>query len=408
MTNSKNLCLSAIGDFLSKPPIIEFKSVSKKDRNEWIQIVIMDYKYLKCSRSDKGVLRQYIMRMTGISKSQLTRLIDEYKQHGTLKPKEYERHKFKKVYTKKDIESLADLDNAHECLAGPATIKIMKQDYDNFGKIEYEQLKNISVSHLYRLRITDRYKFRAKTFTKTNPTKVAIGERRKPEPNGKPGYLCVDTVHQGDKEGEKGVYHVNIVDMTTQYEFIGSVEAISEKYMKKVLTELLVQFPFKIIEFHADNGSEYINKIVVELLNKLMIKLTKSRPRQTTDNALIESKNGSIIRKHMGYIHIPRGKASLVNSFYQKHFNTYLNYHRPCAFAEIKIDERGKEKKIYPKENYMTPYEKLKSLKNVELYLKSGISFEMLNSIALEMSSTDYAKKMQKEKQILFKNLFNR
>lgn len=49
--------------------------------------------------------------------------------------------------------------------------------------------------------------------------------------------------------------------------------------MKKVLTELLAQFPFEIIEFHADNGSEYINKVVVKLLNKLVIKLTKSRPR---------------------------------------------------------------------------------------------------------------------------------
>ena len=235
MTNSKNLCLSAIGDFLSKPPIIEFKSVSKEDRNEWIQKVIMDYKYLKCSRLDKGMLRQYIVRMTSISKSQLTRLISEYKRRGTLKSKPYKRNKFETIYTKGDVELLVSLDNAHECLAGPATVKIMKSDYANFGKIEYIRLKDISVSHLYRLRITDRYRYMAKTFTKTNPTKVNIGERRKPEPNGKPGYLCVDTVHQGDKNGEKGVYHINIVDMTTQFEFVGSVEAISEKYMKKVL-----------------------------------------------------------------------------------------------------------------------------------------------------------------------------
>ena len=408
MINSKNLCLSAIGDFLSKPPIIEFKSVSKKGRNEWIQNVIMDYKYLKCSRSDKGMLRRYIMRMTGISKSQLTRLINEYKQRGTLKPKVYERHKFEKIYTKGDIELLADLDNAHECLAGPATINIIKSDYDNFRKTEYKRLRNISISHLYRLRITDRHKFRAKTFSKTNPTKVSIGERRKPEPNGKPGYLCVDTVHQGDKDGEKGAYHINLVDMVTQNEFVGSVEAISEKYMKKILSDLLLKFPYTIIEFHADNGSEYINKIVAELLNKLIIKLTKSRPRKSNDNAIVESKNGSVIRKHMGYIHIPRGKADLVDEFYQNYFNTYLNYHRPCAFAEIKIDKRGKEKKTYPKENYMTPYEKLKSLENAEQYLKPGITFEELDKTAYAMSHTDYAKNMQKAKQILFKNLWSR
>jgi len=407
MTNSKNLCLSAISDYLAKPPIIEFKSVSRKDRNKWIQQIIMEHKYLKCSRSDKGILKEYIIKMTGISKSQLTRLIKEYRLRGTLKPKEYKRNKFEKIYTKKDIESLADLDNAHECLSGPATIKIIKSDYDDFEKIEYERLKNISVSHLYRLRTTDRYKFRAKTFAKTNPVKRSIGERRKPEPNGKPGYLCVDTVHQGDKDGEKGAYHINLVDMVTQNEFIGSVEAISEKYMKKILSDLLKKFPYTIIEFHTDNGSEYINRVVAELLNKLIIKLTKSRPRKSNDNALVESKNGSVIRKHMGYMHIPRGKAELVNGFYQDCFNDYLNYHRPCAFAEIKIDKKGKERKTYPKENYMTPYEKLKSLENAEQYLKPGITFEEMDKIAYATSHTDYAKKMQKEKQVLFKNLRN-
>jgi hypothetical protein len=84
----------------------------------------------------------------------------------------------------------------------------------------------------------------------------------------------------------------------------------------------------------------------------------------------------------MGYMHIPRGKALLVNEFYQNHFNDYLNYHRPCAFAEIKIDKKGKERKTYPKENYMTPYEKLKSLDNAEQYLKPGITFEELDKIA--------------------------
>ena len=270
--------------------------------------MIMEHKYLKCSRSEKSLLRRYIMRMTGIFKSQLTRLIAEYKKRGTLKAREYKRNSFEQVYTRNDIELLAKTDNAHECLAGSTTIRIMNNDYDIFGKTEFVRLKNISVAHLYRLRAKPRYRCRAKTFTKTNPTKVDIGERKKPEPEGKPGYLCVDTVHQGDKDGEKGAYHVNIVDLVTQTEFVGSVEAISEKYMREVLTEPLKQFPFRIIEFHADNGSEYINKIVAKLLNKLHIDLTKSRPRQTTDNTLIESKNGSIIRKHMGYIHILEAK----------------------------------------------------------------------------------------------------
>ncbi len=87
-------------------------------------------------------------------------MIAEFKERRTLKRRNYVRHKFKQKYTKGDIELLAEVDNANECLAGPATIKLMNEDYDNFGKTKFVRLKDISVSHLYRLRTTDRYKLR--------------------------------------------------------------------------------------------------------------------------------------------------------------------------------------------------------------------------------------------------------
>ena len=52
-------------------------------------------------------------------------------------------------------------------------------------------------------------------YTKTKPAPVKIGERTKPINNGQPGFLRVDSVHQGDKDGEKGVYHINLVDEVT-------------------------------------------------------------------------------------------------------------------------------------------------------------------------------------------------
>ena len=402
MKNSISLSLAEIKEFLGSSSVLKFKSKSRNERNEWIEKVLIHHKYLKCFKPEKTLLRKYIQKITGISKSQLTRLIDEYKRRGTLKTKEYKRNKFPKVYDLEEIALLGKIDNAHNVLSGPATKKIIKEEVEIYNNEEYEKLKDLSVSHLYRLRKTRRYHEKVKIFSKTRPTKVPIGERRKPEPNGLPGYLCVDTVHQGDKEKEKGVYHINIVDMATQFEFIGAVEGIAESFMKPILEELLEKFPFKIIEFHSDNGSEYINKVVAKLLNKLLIELTKSRPRRSNDNALIETKNGAIIRKNIGYTHIPKNKACFVNKFYQDWFNTYLNYHRPCAFAKTVIDKKGKEKKTYPHENYMTPYEKLKSIKNVKKYLKTGITLKELDEIAYAMSHTEYAICMQKEKDKIF------
>jgi len=405
MNNSKNLSLSEINDFLKSSESITFKSKSREERNKWIQSIIMHHRYLKCSKKHKIILRRYIMKITGLSKAQMTRLISEYKKRGTLKLKEYKRCSFEKIYTKADIELLAKVDNAHKRISGPATISLLKDEFNIFEKTEYERLKNISVAHLYRLRSTPRYHERSIVYSKTNPTKVPIGERRKPEPSGKPGYLCVDTVHQGDKDGKKGVYHINMVDIVTQYEYVGAVEAISENFMKKILSELLEKFPFVIIEFHTDNGSEYINRSVVELLNKLLIQLTKTRPRHSNDNGLAETKNGAVIRKHMGYIHIPQKNADKVNEFYFQFFNDYLNYHRPCGFPKIIIDKKGKEKIIYPHADYKTPYMKFKSLKNADNFLREGVTFKELDKIAFEMSHTEYAIKMQKEKQIMFKNI---
>jgi len=406
MLNPTALTLAKIKEFVKSPNAIKFKSKSKVERNEWIENILCQHKYFKCLRPDKTVLRQYIQTMTGLSTSQLTRLITDYRKYGTLKPKEYKRHKFPKLYDLEEISFLADIDNAHNCLSGPATKQIIKDEYELFNKTEYIKLKDLSVAHMYRLRTTRRYHEKVKVFSKTNPTKVPIGERRKPEPNGCSGYLSVDTVHQGDKMGEKGVYHINIVDMVVQYEFVGAVSTISEQFMKPILEELIKKFPFTVIEFHSDNGSEYINKVVVKLLNKLLIELTKSRPRHSNDNALVETKNGAIIRKHIGYIYIPRNKAKIVNRFYQDWFNDYLNYHRPCAFPEITIDKKGKEKRTYPHNNYMTPYAKLKSLENAEQYLKAGITFEELDKVAYAMSHTDYAIQMQKAKELMKKQIF--
>jgi hypothetical protein len=405
--NSAKRSLAEIKEFLTGSVGLEFQSVDKIERNNWIEQVLIFHNYQKCHRLDKGCLRQYIMRISGLKRAHVNRLIGQFLSHHCLKKcppiSATKRHCFPRKYLATDVRLLAEVDNAHARLSGPATIKILKREVEIFGNTDYALLQNISVSQLYRLRTKQSYTRLALTFEKTNPTKVPIGERRRPEPNGKPGYLCVDSVHQGDSKGGKGIYHINITDIVTQFEFIGSVEAISEKYMVTLLADLIRQFPFVIYEIHSDNGSEYINKTIAKLLNELLIKQTKSRPRHSNDNGLAETKNGALVRKHIGYIYIAKQHTELVNNFYQKTFNTYINYHRPCGFATSRINAKGKETKCYLKENYLTPYEKFKSLPDAQQYLKSDITFPELDKIATAQSDTEYAKMMQVEKSKMFK-----
>jgi len=338
--------------------------------------------------------------MTGYSDAQMTRLIKQYRRNGQLMVGASKRRSFPKVYTTDDVARLAATDLAHSRLSGPATKKILAREYTIFKKADFVRLKNISVSHLYRLRGRRQYLSKTKFFTKTKPTTAAIGERRKPTPDGQPGFLRVDTVHQGDYEGEKGVYHINIVDAVLQWEIVGAVEKISEAYLAPLLEDLIDQFPFVIMGFHSDNGSEYINAVVAKLLNKLLIHQTKSRPRHCNDNALVEGKNGAVVRKHMGYGHIEQRYAAVINAFYRQHFNVYLNYHRPCGFATTLMDGRGKEKKVY--DVYRTPFMALQSLLNASDSLKPGVTMAQLDEIALAESDNECAERMQKAKQILF------
>ena len=298
-------------------------------------------------------------------------------------------------------------DEYHQTLSGPATKKLFERGHLVFKEKCYERLAFISVSHIYNLRNSKTYLIKRNYFEITKRTSVAIGERKKPNPNGEPGYIRIDTVHQGDLDKKKGVYHINAVDEVTQYEVICSVEAISEQYLIPILEAMLKTFPFKIKGFHSDNGSEYINRRTAELLNKLHIEFTKSRSRHSNDNALAECKNGAIIRKILGYIHIPQKWAEKINEFNQQYLVPYINFHRPCFFAEEKIDEKGKIKKIYPYKKIMTPYEKLKSLPNAEQYLQDKINFIDLDKEALQLTDLESAKQMKNQRKILFNKIFS-
>lgn len=406
MNDNKLDSPSAIKTFLCGTDKLEFQ-MSKSARYEWIAGTLKRTNYFKLSKKDKGPVREYMERMTDYSWSQLKRLIAQYREKQWIGKVVSNRHVFTKQYTQSDILLLAQTDEAHQTLSGPATKKLFERAYQVYGDLAYKRLAFISVSHLYNLRKGVFYQRQRRHFTKTQRSAVAIGTRRKPNPQGKPGYIRIDTVHQGDQDKQKGVYHINAVDEVTQFEVICSVEKISENYLIPVLEELLTTFPFVIINFHSDNGSEYINRMVAKLLNKLHIEMTKSRSRHSNDNALAESKNGAIVRKYLGYMHIAQKWAPLINEFNRRHLTPYLNFHRPCYFAEIKIDARGKEKKIYPYSSIMTPYEKLKSLPNAISYLKADTSFEVLELQMLSSSDLQAAKAMKKAQSELFKQIFN-
>lgn len=394
MQNAENLNPDQIRRFLELSEGVEFAGQSRAEVYAFTERVLVTQQYAGLGKKERGAVRRYLSKVTGLSLPQIARLIAKYRKSGKVEAEPNRRHSFAARYTDGDIALLAEVDRAHERLSGPATKRILEREHGEFGKQEFQRLAGISVSHLYNLRRSLRYRRQAAVFEPTRPTPVSIAERRKPDPRGRPGFLRIDTVHQGDWDGVKGVYHINAVDAVTQWQVVGCAGKISEHYLIPVLEAMLHQFPFRILGFHSDNGSEFINRTVARLLEKLHAEFTKSRSNRSQDNALVEGKNGAVIRKLIGYGHIPGEQAERVQKFYTAHLNPYLNFHRPCGFATVSLDARGKRRRSYPAGDYQTPYEKLKSLPEAAQYLKPEVGFAQLDRRAARMSDTECARKM--------------
>lgn len=404
MDDSEAISLEQIRTILAGSADLHFTGQKRPEVYAWVESLLVRHQYATLPRSDKGLLHRYVEQMTGRSRAQATRLIASYRKTGRVQAAKYQRTKFATRYTAADLELLAYVDKAHGNLSGPATKRILEREHTEYGQAAYQRLAQISVAHLYRLRNSAAYRRRNTTYQPTRPVVVRIGERRQPVPKGLPGYLRIDTVHQGDhQDGRKGIYHLNAVDEVTQWEIVTALPKISEWWLIPVLEALLAQFPFVIRGFHSDNGSEFINHTVARLLGKLLVEQTKSRAGRSGDNGLVEAKNAAIVRKHIGFGHIGAQHAEAVDAFHRQQLNPYLNFHRPCAVPLITTAVNGKRRRTYPR--WATPFELFQEVTQCETHLRPGVTLVSLTEYAREQSDTEAALAMQRAKRQLLSRI---
>ena len=408
--NETQLCtIEQIEQFLIGSAQIEFStSGDDSERYAHVSRVLKRFDYSGRNKRERGVLLRYLQHTSGYSRAQVTRLIAQWHANRLAPVPLTKRYRapsapFARRYTSSDIERLVEMDKANEDVCGPAIAHLLQRAYNVYGDDRYERLAKLSVSHLYNLRKSAGYQMLRTSFTKTRPVCNAIGVRKAPRPNGRAGFVRIDTVHQGDHDGIKGVYHITCVDAVCQWQVEACVQGISEAFLLPVLELIIEQFPFVIEGFHSDNGSEYINGKVAKMLEKLRIEQTKSRSRHSNDNALAESKNASVVRKHMGYSHIPLHYAKAINTFYLETFNPWLNLHRPCMFATEITSPKGKIIKRYKHADVKTPLECLALLSEKSLVvLKQGATLDAFHMQAKSQTDLAAAQSMQHAKRELF------
>ncbi len=384
-------------------------TVPSRDRAEAYRFIVetlvrFEYHH-RLPRPGKSLVKRFIEKVTGLSRAQVTRLVAQRRKTGGIRDRRRKppANAFDRRYAGYDVARLAEVDEATDQLSGPAAKATLHRLYHVHGRKRFKRLAGISNGHIYNLRKQRAYRMRRLAFRGTKGNGVPIAARRKPRPDGKPGYLRVDTVHLGDRDGEKGVYVINIVDEITQFEHLGAVPRVTHHFLIPCLERLLAAFPFRVEGFHADNGSEYINRRVADMLNSLHVgSFTKSRPRRSNDNGLVESKNGGIVRKWLGRLHVSRELVPPVNAYLDR-LSSFLNYHRPCLFPTETVRANGRVKRSYRQEDVATPFDKFKSIKDAERFLKPGVSLESLERLAMQQDDLEAAKGVQKARSALFR-----
>lgn len=397
MDDSRLINVTQLNNFLkgSQGVNLSLEDASISERYACIEKIFRQLHYRTLKKKEKRVVLNYLRKITGYKHTQLFRLIDRLEKKGRLLKKDYRRIRPARIYTTPDIKRLEKTDELHLRLSEDATKEILRREFEVFHHPEYQIISQVSHAHLTNLRHCPIYK--SSWINHTKARQVPIGMTQPPQNYGKPGSIRIDSVSQKD------VYHINSVDEVTQCEIVFCVPQLSERFMIPALEGIFGQYPFIIFNFHSDRGKETINYLVADLLQRLLIKQTKSRSYHSGDNALVETKNGSVIRKNMGWEHINQNLVNEINSYYRNFFNPYLIFHRPCAYPTITIDEKGKKKKVY--DHYQVPYEFLKQIPGATKFLKPGITFDKLDKIAYQMSDNEFAGIMREEERKLFEKI---
>ncbi|MBK8870947.1 MAG: integrase [Elusimicrobia bacterium] len=291
--DSKIVTIDQVKEILKSSDNLQFKGVTREGKYRWVSQTLKRFDYASLKKQAKGLVRVYLQRLSGFSRAQITRLIDRRLSTGRLIVTAQPRHRFTTLYTTADRQLLARVDNAHQRLSGPATRRLLERAYDVHGDKRFERLKNISSAHIYNLRATPAYQRLAYTFAGTKSVRVAIGIRRRPDPQGPTG--LDPRGHRSPRRSRPKEGRLSHQSGRCRYP-VGnrSVRRTNRRTLPRPRPGRCTEHvPFRILGFHSDNGSEYINRIVASLLNKLLIEQTKSRAGRTNDNALVEGKNGS-------------------------------------------------------------------------------------------------------------------
>lgn len=174
-----------------------------------------------------------------------------------------------------------------------------------------------------------------------------------------PGFTETDLVsHSGNSEKGEFIHSLNVTDIHSTWVESRAVMGKGQAGVLDAMKDIEQALPFKLLGIDSDNGSEFINYHLMAFCKQKQIQFTRGRPYKKNDNAHIEQKNWTHVRKIFGYLRYDSQQAlSAMNDLYRHELRLLQNLFLPSMKLTDKVRVGSKLKRRYDKP--LTPLERL-------------------------------------------------
>jgi hypothetical protein len=344
------------------------ESMTIDERFKYLRLI--QKRYLKASRSEKGQLLDEAVVVTGLHRKSIIRSLG-----GELKrqPRQGQRDRSYGLDVQRAIAVISKgLDNPCAERLQPYLVW-MAQHLEYHGVLEttpnlLAQLEEISVPTIRRIlqRVEqDRPQLPRKGPTEANQAATRVPVAKIAWDEKRPGYFEVDLVyHSGPSASGLHAHSLQMIDVATGWSERVAVLGRSHRVMKDGFRRILTRLPFPVIHVHTDNGSEFLNDPLLFFWEgrSESISLSRGRPYRKNDQRFVEQKNATLIRGYLGHDRLDTVvQIQFMNLLYNKMWLFY-NFFQPVlrlAEKEIVTDEQGRHRTRRKYDQAQTPFDRL-------------------------------------------------
>ena len=350
-------------------------------------------RYLKSKRSEKETILDEFVAVTSYHRKYATRIL----KHG--RPRQSgKKHGYHKVYQGEVVVALEQIweicgricsKRLHPFL--PEMVKVLER----CGELQLSEqtkalLLQMSRSTIDRCLGPVRFEHPHGLST-TKPgslLKKAIPVRTyTPWDEDKPGFLEIDLVaHCGGSVEGQFIYTLTSVDLSTGWIECLPVRQRTQQAVFEAIQSMRTYLPFLLLGLDSDNGNEFINDLLYHYCLSEKITFTRSRPYQKNDQAHVEQKNWSVVRRLIGYDRLETEAEYLLLQSIYTDLRLYANFFQPVL--KLVSKEHVDKKLVKRYDTAATPFQRVLAAKDIPLETKARLTnlYVQLNPVHLRTS----------------------